>query len=126
MFLGRKTGWVEILTVHGSLAGLAAIQARLIRHGQTMPWPPEKYCFADVLYYFDRRFRSQVTARPELNLFNIRHRSLAFGIAVFGCFPAKIHQEMPKNHPKRKLNQSKGESKWSQVTVAESTVEIVQ
>ncbi|KAJ7867607.1 hypothetical protein B0H13DRAFT_1064421 [Mycena leptocephala] len=47
MFLGRKTGWVEILTVHGSLAGLAAIQARLIRRGQTMPWPPEKYCFAD-------------------------------------------------------------------------------
>jgi hypothetical protein len=48
MFLSRKTGWVEILTVHGSLVGLAAIQARLIRRGQTMPWPPEKYCFADV------------------------------------------------------------------------------
>jgi hypothetical protein len=49
-----------------------------------------------------------------------------FGIAVFGRFPAKIHREMPKNRPKRKLNQSKGESKWSQVTVAESTVEMVQ
>jgi hypothetical protein len=33
---------------------------------------------------------------------------------------------MPKNRPKRKLSQSKGESKWSQVTVAESTVEMVQ
>jgi hypothetical protein len=61
-----------------------------------------------ILYHFDRRFRSQVTAKPELNLFNFRHRSLAFGIAVFGCFPAKIHREMPKNRPKRKLNQSKG------------------
>jgi hypothetical protein len=79
-----------------------------------------------LLYYFDRRFRSQVTARPELNPFNFRHRSLAFGIAVFGRFPSKIHREMPKNHPKGKLNQSKGESKWSQVTMAESTVEIVQ
>jgi hypothetical protein len=49
MFLGRKTGWVEILAVHGSLAGLAAIQTRIIRRGQTMPWPPEKYCFADAL-----------------------------------------------------------------------------
>ncbi|KAJ7936514.1 hypothetical protein B0H13DRAFT_1853254 [Mycena leptocephala] len=29
--------------------------------------------------------------------------SLAFGIAVFGRFPAKIHREMPKNRPKRKL-----------------------
>jgi hypothetical protein len=79
-----------------------------------------------ILYHFDRRFRSQVTARPELNLFNFRHRSLAFGIAVFGHFPAKIRREMPKNRLKRKLNQSKGESKWSQVTAAESTVEMVQ
>ena len=79
-----------------------------------------------LLYHFDRRFRSQVTAGAELNLFNFCHRSLASGIAVLGTFPAKKQRQVPKNRPKRQFESIKIESKWSQVTLAESTVEMVQ
>ena len=81
---------------------------------------------AKLLHHFDHRFRSQVTAGSELKLFNFCHRSLASRTLVLGTFPAKKHRQIPKNRPKRKLNQSKVESKWSQVTPAESTVEMVQ
>ena len=49
-----KCPWAEylagkkILTAHGDLVGLAAIQARSIRHSQMVPCPPEKFCFADA------------------------------------------------------------------------------
>ena len=56
-----------------------------------------------ILYYFNRRFRSQVTEEAELNLFNFGYRSLASRIAVLGGFPAIKPPANSEKSPKKAI-----------------------